>query len=761
MKGFKLSLVLASALMTIGGGSSLLAVEIPKDEAQKAYSKAFRLADLANWHKTYFATVVADFRSSAKELQNLAVEFTNLANGLETGGSQTIEIATDAEKGVLIKDGEKDIKINTDKQEAAKDLAIKVAKDIKTLFSKIVEKDQDKLDIKNVAENAAKIYVTLNTELKKDDTDLLDKASNATITVSDLINTIYTGVAGKGDKAAEANKNIEALKTLQPKIMQALNDFVKKTDKLNETMRDAKSMAFDEDPKIITGTVNLQNDEALQRQADIANAKLAELGGIDGANLDGGIDLKNVKGAEITNATIDAIKTSGIDIELINYDAVRLKYLLADDAITDDQKKAYNELLAALNSMKEQLNKITVTSSFSDVVKASNSNVVKSLNEAGLGSFVANNLNLVTTDYSDRVTNATIAQDIAEQIEKPINEASKSLSNVIGGGLNAPATALSMANQTNTMTRLAKLSSPYSKDLALASAIKNMEGLELASGDNSALSSIIKEYTKRFDYDNSLWANVIGAKGYTDNGDPKLYGFSVGYDRSFDNFLLGSYFTYAKSDLDTSYLESEADNFELGIYSRAYLGDSELDTTLSFGIGKNDINNYKLVNEYLNGDYDSKFINIAATYGYVVKAQNNFFIKPFIGLNYAYNKNNSFTLSNATIQGYEVGKIDGSTLSANLGVEFRQYLSDGSFMFVAPSVEQELSVSRDDLVSKFRGASTSFTTKADESKDTYAKVIAGGEYAVTRDLSTTISVGFKTNGDDKYVNGSLGVKYKF
>lgn len=82
-------------------------------------------------------------------------------------------------------------------------------------------------------------------------------------------------------------------------------------------------------------------------------------------------------------------------------------------------------------------------------------------------------------------------------------------------------------------------------------------------------------------------------------------------------------------------------------------------------------------------------------------------------------------------------------------------------MFVAPSVEQELSVSRDDLVSKFRGASTSFTTKADESKDTYAKVIAGGEYAVTRDLFATVSVGFKTNGEDKYANGSLGVKYKF
>ncbi|WP_277934254.1 autotransporter outer membrane beta-barrel domain-containing protein, partial [Campylobacter hyointestinalis] len=745
------------------GGSNLLAVDIPKDEAKKAYGKAIKAVDQANYYKTQFATDIANFRSSAQELQNLAVEFTNLANGLESSNSATITLKTNSEKGVLINDGTSDIKIKADKQDAAKDLAIKVAKDIKTLFSKIAEKDQDKLDIKNVAENATKIYAMLNTELKKDDTDLLDKAvtGEATITVSDLIKTIYAGVTGNGGTEEKANANIEALKTLQPKIMKALNDFVASADALNTTIKGAKNDAFTADPKIITNTANLKNDETLKKQADLVTQKLQELGGAGGANLDGGTDLENAKGTEIKNDTIDNIKTSGINIDANSYDAVKLKDLLADDAITEDQKKAYNELLAALNSMKEQLNKITVTSSFSDVAKNSKSDVIKSLNEAGLGSLVVNNLNLVTTNEGGQVTDATIAQDIAEQIEKPIREASNSLSNVIGGGLNAPATALSMANQTNTMTRLAKLSTPYSKDLALASAIKNMDGLELASGDNSALSSIIKEYTDRFNYDNSVYANVIGAKGYTDNGDPKLYGFSVGYDRSFDNFLLGSYFTYAKSKLDTSYLDSEADNFELGIYSRAYFGDSELDTTLSFGIGKNDINNYKLVNEYLNGDYDSKFINIAATYGYAVKTQNNFFIKPFIGLNYAYNKNDSFTLSNATIQGYEVDKIDGSTLSANLGVELRKYLSDGSFMFVAPSVEQELSVSRDDLVSKFRGASTSFTTKADESKDTYAKVIAGGEYAVTRDLFATVSVGFKTNGEDKYANGSLGVKYKF
>ncbi|MDL2347021.1 autotransporter outer membrane beta-barrel domain-containing protein [Campylobacter hyointestinalis] len=574
--------------------------------------------------------------------------------------------------------------------------------------------------------------------------------SNSAVTVDELIKTAYQelGVTGDEQEKITNREKLQAAKDAKKDFDAALQSFKDATAALSKDIASITNSGNANKDKVNTDTI-----KAIAGLTDLINAaKIAQEAILNKSTIANatGTSINDLKGGEIddkstTNATV---KTDGVD-------AVKLTTLLTGSNSTVDVDK-YQTALKAFNDLYAALEKQGLTSAVSDAAK--NSEVIRSLKEAGLNDLFIEKIQTA----SGEITEASLAKDIAEQIEKPINEASKSLSNVIGGGLNAPATALSMANQTNTMTRLAKLSSPYSKDLALASAIKNMEGLELASGDNSALSSIIKEYTKRFDYDNSLWANVIGAKGYTDNGDPKLYGFSVGYDRSFDNFLLGSYFTYAKSDLDTSYLESEADNFELGIYSRAYLGDSELDTTLSFGIGKNDINNYKLVkNEYLNGDYDSKFINIAATYGYVVKAQNNFFIKPFIGLNYAYNKNDSFTLSNATIQGYEVGKIDGSTLSANLGVEFRQYLSDGSFMFVAPSVEQELSVSRDDLVSKFRGASTSFTTKADESKDTYAKVIAGGEYAVTRDFSATISAGFKTNGDDKYVNGSLGVKYKF
>ncbi|RAZ51254.1 autotransporter family protein [Campylobacter hyointestinalis] len=680
----------------------------------------------------------------------------------------------------MINDGKNDIKILANKQADAKALATKVASDIKTLFSNIAAKDaKGNFDIKNVAENASKIYATLNTDLANDLLATNVAAGKDQPTVFDLINTIYKDATGNGATKAAADANLKALQALQPKIVKVIDDFVAKADALNKTFINAGvDLSFISNVALLPTansavlTAEHQKEYAKEyteynKQLAIAKQNIQVLAAANVAKLNAGANLATekgdaiAKGTPITNASIANDKTTGIVINPANYGAVTLQSLLADNTITDAQIKAYNDLVAALNEMKKQLNRVAVGSSFADVAKNSKSNVVKSLNEAGLKNLVVSNLNLVTTDANDQVTDITIAQDIAEQIEKPIREASNSLSNVIGGGFNAPAAALSMANQTNTMTRLAKLSTPYSKDLALANAIKNMDGLEVASGDNSALSSIIKEYTDRFNYDNSVYANVIGAKGYTDNGDPKLYGFSVGYDRSFDNFLVGSYFTYAKSSLDTSYLESEADNFELGIYSRAYLGDSEVDTTVSFGIGKNDINNYKLLNEYLNGDYDSKFINLAATYGYVVKAQNSLFIKPFIGLNYAYNKNDSFTLSNnaGIIQDFD--KIDGSTLSANLGVELRKYLSDGSFMFITPSVEQELSVSRDDLVSKFRGASTSFTTQADETKDTYAKVIAGGEYAVTKDFSATVSAGFKTNGDDRYVNGSLGLKYKF
>ncbi|PPB56493.1 hypothetical protein, partial [Campylobacter hyointestinalis] len=177
--------------------------------------------------------------------------------------------------------------------------------------------------------------------------------------------------------------------------MTALSNFVTASDALNTTIKAEKNDAFTLDPKIITGTATLSQDQTLTAQAAAAKKALTDLAGVAGANLDAvtGTNLAEAKGTEIANGTIDGLVASGVaGIDVNGVDATKLKNLLADNP-TEVQIKAYNDLVAALNSLKEQLNKITVNSSFANLVKNNNvSNIVKSLNEAGLTNFVANNV---------------------------------------------------------------------------------------------------------------------------------------------------------------------------------------------------------------------------------------------------------------------------------------------------------------------------------------------------------------------------------
>ncbi|WP_063998051.1 autotransporter outer membrane beta-barrel domain-containing protein [Campylobacter hyointestinalis] len=735
-------------------------------EAQTAYKNAYDAVEKANKHKTDLEKQIADFRSSAKQVQDLAVKFTNAAKDLTSSGSATITGLNDG-TGVLIQDGGKDIKIKEANKDNAKTLATTVASKIKESFAAIATPGaENKLDIKNVAENAVKIYAMLNTELKKDDNTLLsDKVTGNAPTVANLLNTIYKDATGaEGEKKAATNENIAALKALQPEIMEALNDFAAKADALNKTFAAEKQDAFTAPTNIITGTATLSKDQAFTAQAQAVKDALKKLAGDNGAKLDAviGTDLKTAKGTPIDNTTIGNIKTSGVaGIDVNGVDATKLKNLLADDGITDADIKAYNEFMTALNSLKEQLNKTTAASLVNDIVTKGTptSNVFKSLQEAGLTNLVDPTLSLDAT--SGLPTADTYLKDFAEQIEKPMqqatNEAAVATSSPIGA-----LTVLNHASSINTATRLAKLSGFDANNMALASAIKNMDGIELASGDTSALSSIVKEYTDRFNYDNSVWANFIGAKGNTNNGNPELYGFSVGYDRSLDNAIVGGYFTYASSKVDTANLENEADNFEFGLYSRIFYGQNEFDLGASYGFGNNDItySNYnKVVSALLSGstDYDSKFINLNASYGYVLKAGDTIFVKPFIGLGYTYSSNDDYTLNKVNFK-----SVDTNVVYADLGVELRKYLNDGSYVFITPAIEQELSRNSDDTIASFVGANSAFLTNpADEKEQTYAKLTVGGEYAISKSLSTTLTLGYKGNTDNTLVNGSLGVKYKF
>uniref|UniRef100_UPI000A3E77B6 autotransporter outer membrane beta-barrel domain-containing protein n=1 Tax=Campylobacter pinnipediorum TaxID=1965231 RepID=UPI000A3E77B6 len=151
---------------------------------------------------------------------------------------------------------------------------------------------------------------------------------------------------------------------------------------------------------------------------------------------------------------------------------------------------------------------------------------------------------------------------------------------------------VNFSSQLSTATRLAKLSNPFNEDLALASAINKLSNDKFADNGDS-VSSIIKSYTDRFNNDNNIWANVIGAKGKVkDSSNPELHGFSIGYDRAFDNTIVGGYMTLAKSKSDSSLINTKASNYQFGLYARTYIDNSEIDTRVSFGKAKNKIDRY-------------------------------------------------------------------------------------------------------------------------------------------------------------------------
>ena len=313
-----------------------------------------------------------------------------------------------------------------------------------------------------------------------------------------------------------------------------------------------------------------------------------------------------------------------------------------------------------------------------------------------------------------------------------------------------------------TNTRLAKLSNPYNGNLALAYAVKNMAGEKFADNGSDALSSVVKEYTNRYNYDNNLWGNISGGKAkLKGSANQDFYGFTLGYDKAFDNTIVGGYFNYTKVEADASQVESKSNNYSLGVYSRSYFGQNELDATLSYGIGKNDLTR-KSLNALVGdttGKYDSKFFGISVDYGYVFGIGNAKFIKPIFGLEYSFIKNDEFKENGGLPANFKATAT--KVLSAKLAAEFRAYADNGSYFYITPGLQRELAKSVDDGVISFVGSTKEVKYLANKEKATFFTLKTGAEFKITNNLSTNVNFGAKAKSKEQYYNGTVGLSYKF
>ncbi|ENT7291651.1 autotransporter domain-containing protein [Campylobacter coli] len=341
-----------------------------------------------------------------------------------------------------------------------------------------------------------------------------------------------------------------------------------------------------------------------------------------------------------------------------------------------------------------------------------------------------------------------------EQIANDIKDSAKSISNInqASSGINS---TINVSNDVSIGSRVAMLNNPYGNYAT------KLSQMRFAANDYRG------NYVDN--YNNSIWGNVIGGTNIIDGDSGALYGSTIGMDRKInDDVIIGAYFTYANAKIKDNLLTQKSDNFQLGAYSNIYISPKiEVNVKAYAQISPTD---QDIINRGFNttnsADFNRKFFGLSANMGYVFDfSDNTLFVKPFAGANYYYAYTPSYKENG--IAGKDVDSASNNSLSLELGTEFRKYMSEESYLFITPKIEQYVMNNGDDFVASLNGVALP-SVKSDDKKKTYGQIITGGNIDISEQFSLNAGIGAKqilagkTDGkNETYVSGQLGFKYKF
>ncbi|MCV3391783.1 autotransporter domain-containing protein [Campylobacter sp. IFREMER_LSEM_CL2101] len=341
-----------------------------------------------------------------------------------------------------------------------------------------------------------------------------------------------------------------------------------------------------------------------------------------------------------------------------------------------------------------------------------------------------------------------------EQVANDIKDSAKSISNVnqASSGINS---TINVSNDVSIGSRVAMLNNPYGNYATKLSQIR------FAANDYRG------NYVDN--YNNSIWGNVIGGANIIDGDSGALYGATIGMDRKVnDDVIIGAYFTYANAEIKDNLLTQKSDNFQFGAYSNIYISPKvEVNVKAYAQISPTD---QDIINRGFNttnsADFNRKFLGLSANMGYVFDfSDNTLFIKPFAGANYYYAHTPSYKENG--IAGKDVNSASNNSISLELGTELRKYMSEESYLFITPKIEQYVMNNGDDFVASLNGVALP-SVKSDDKKKTYGQIIIGGNVDINEQFSLNAGVGAKqilagkTDGkSETYISGQVGFKYKF
>ncbi|HEF9732393.1 TPA: autotransporter adhesin CapC [Campylobacter coli] len=345
---------------------------------------------------------------------------------------------------------------------------------------------------------------------------------------------------------------------------------------------------------------------------------------------------------------------------------------------------------------------------------------------------------------------------LALDIKKDTDNTGKSVSN-LNSASSAVNTTMNISNDVSIGSRVAMLNNPF------GTYASKMNGLKFAALDSDMRPSYVNEYT------NSVWANAFGGANIIDGDSGAMYGATVGVDKQAnDDVLWGAYFTYANAKIKDNNLEQKSDNFQLGMYSTINVAPQwELNLKAYAQVSPTKQDNVQTDGAY-NSDYTSKFLGLSANAGRVFDfSDNTLFIKPFAGVNYYFSYTPSHTENGAIAK--DIDSMKNNSVSVEVGAEFRKYMNENSYIFVTPKIEQFVINSGDDYTANLAVNNAFFTSvEANNKKKTYGQIIVGGNVDFTNQLSMNLGFGAKQilagkvdNKNETYLNGQVGLKYKF
>lgn len=319
------------------------------------------------------------------------------------------------------------------------------------------------------------------------------------------------------------------------------------------------------------------------------------------------------------------------------------------------------------------------------------------------------------------------------------------------------ASAINVSNDMAIGTRIAAAYNPYAHLASLK------DKYFVALGNDPRL------YYTTSPYANGVWTNAFGGASIIESKGGGLFGISVGYDqKNFDSALLGVYFSYANAVIKDGSVEQESNNYQLGFYSsfNPFYG-IEMNFKLYGQLATTRQTSYNSLFDEMSADFTRHFVGTSLSVGRIFGFDNDtFYLKPFIGINYSYAYTPSYIEKGNAAQ--EVKSITDHAASAEFGADLRQYISENSFVYITPKIEQYFVESGDDYVAGFLGSNTNFVVKANHYKKTYAQIILGGNFDLGEHFNITLGLGAKQaiqcaceSKSESYLSGNLGLRYKY